>query len=270
MVAIPSWLEAPDTAGAYLHGLQIGTGVAEARARNQQQQAQSQMESSIRMQQIEKQSELQKARLQTEAAYRDTQLELRNRQLGQVEQMNAMRTQQAAMKLADQQKFSQLIGGGMSVREALAQVPSMATPQAVIGAEKQASDLEGEKLDLRKQGAQLAADTLAQRQYEFEERQKRTSPKESMSIGELVEARTRTDDAELKKQLDDIISKRVTAEHTRMTGRDSLTPPPAPDSKKAPKFKEGQLIRDSESGKLYRVKNGRPVPLDGSDGANAR
>ena len=102
MAVIPSWLEAPDTAGEYLKGVQIGSGIAGERARLEQEQSRAAMEHELRTQQMQKDAQLQSAQLQTTKAYREAQLGLRKQQLDEAAKMNAQRTQAAATRLKQQ------------------------------------------------------------------------------------------------------------------------------------------------------------------------
>jgi len=177
-IVIPDWLKAPDVAQEYSRGLSIGAGVAESQARLRAEPDRNAMEIAARKENLDRQMQMENARLETQKAYHDEQLGLRAQQLDEVASVNAQRTSQAAQKLAAQKKFSSLLQGGATVQDALTQVPELATPQAMIAAHKQASDLSGEKLDLQKRALDLA-----QERNDISRQRMTMSPNKSGTVG---------------------------------------------------------------------------------------
>lgn len=174
----------PDLGEEYLRGVQIGVDVKQAKARLQAEnqrlaveQQRTQMEAQARADTLQRQQQMENARIQTEAAYKQAQIGLKKQQLDQVEQLNAIKTRDAAMKVADQQGFASDLAGGMPIEQALFRHPRLSSPAAAIAAHKDALDMAGQRLDLAKQ-------KLDQQKEEFEERQ--NSKDKPVVIGRTV------------------------------------------------------------------------------------
>lgn len=149
-ITVPPWLDAPDLAGNYLKGLQIGSQVAEANARISAEQTRAQMEAQARQQTLESEHLIQQQRLATETAYRKTELNLQQARLAEVAKVNAAKTREAALVLADKQGFAADLAGGMPLEQALYRHPRISSPAAVESAQKAALDLGSQRLALRK------------------------------------------------------------------------------------------------------------------------
>ncbi len=151
----PPWLDAPDLAGNYLKGLQIGSQVAEANARISAEQTRTAMEAQARQQTLQSEHLLQQQRLATETAYRKTELNLQQARLAEVAKVNAAKTREAALVLADKQGFAADLAGGMPLEQALYRHPRISSPAAVESAQKAALDLGTQRLNLRKSELEL-------------------------------------------------------------------------------------------------------------------
>lgn len=160
MPTIAPWLKAPDIAGEYLRGLSIGSQVAESRARLQQQATHEAMQAQIQQQQLQQRSLEDAQRIQVSKAYHDAELGLKEQQLQQVQQLNAQKTKQAAMKLQAQSRFNQVYKETGDVQKALF-ASGMGTPQNVLAARKDVEDLGSQRLAQRQESLELR-----ERQYQ--------------------------------------------------------------------------------------------------------
>lgn len=173
-IVLPPWLHTPDIAEQYSKGLQIGASIGEEQNRLQAENARTIMESQARADANKRSMLENQARIQTEAAYRTSEIGLRQQALKQQADVVAAHTRDAALKLADQQGFAADLAGGMKVEDALYRHPRLATPAAVTSAHKDALDLGSQRLD-------LARSSLDERQREFDQRQAKTkAPKVNM------------------------------------------------------------------------------------------
>ncbi len=113
------WLNPPDIAGAYSHGLQIGAQIGEEQNRLNAEKERAQMELQARQKTAEQEHAMQQARMATEQAYRQNEIGLRQQQLQQAQQVNTFRVQQAATLLAKHAQADKFIAQGMPHAEAL-------------------------------------------------------------------------------------------------------------------------------------------------------
>lgn len=150
-VIIPPWLKAPDLAADYTRGLQIGTQVAEAQARISAENTRTAMESQARQQTLQQEHLTQQTRLATETAYKKTQLQLESQRLSEVAKVNAQKTQDAAMALADRQGLYSDLQGGMDPVQAHLRHPRASSVVNVETAQRMAMDLGDQRLALSKQ-----------------------------------------------------------------------------------------------------------------------
>lgn len=104
-ITLPSWLQAPDVAGDYQRGLQIGVSVAEARSRLAAQEQENAMRAQVESQQQQQQHALEQQRIATTAAYQQNVIQLRKQQLDQVKAMNDLKTANAARQFAAKQQW---------------------------------------------------------------------------------------------------------------------------------------------------------------------
>ncbi|HTQ49256.1 MAG TPA: hypothetical protein VMJ12_01000 [Candidatus Acidoferrales bacterium] len=105
MAELPSWLRAPDVAGDYARGLQIGASVREAKARLAQEQQEFAIRTQIQSQQNQQQHNLEQQRIAVANAYRQEQIALRQQQLDEVKAVNDQKTANAARQFAARQEW---------------------------------------------------------------------------------------------------------------------------------------------------------------------
>ncbi len=146
----PAFLRPPDLAGDYTRGLAIGAQVKESQQRIAAEQARTQMEAKIHADVLNNEKLVQQQRLATETAYRNTQLELQKARLDEAAKVNAAKTREAALVLADKHGFAQDLQAGMPLEQALYRHPRISSPAAVESAQKAALDLGTQRLNLRK------------------------------------------------------------------------------------------------------------------------
>ncbi len=182
-VIIPSFLRPPDTAGAYGHGLQIGTQLAEAQARLEQEQARVQLEYQARQQQADEQAALRKEQLATQAAYHQSQLGLRQQRIEQLGALAAQHVQQAAARAADEQGFAaDLASGKFTTEQALYRHPTLSTPAAVMAAHRDTADAAGKHLQLQQDQLALARERLDMQQRALEDRENKPGKVGTMDL----------------------------------------------------------------------------------------
>lgn len=104
----PPWIKAPDIAAEYQAGLQIGQQAAFEQQRLQMQQEESQ-----------RQHLMDEQRLQVEKSFRDQQLSMQKQELDQATQLNAIKTQDAAQRLAAQKAYTDFVNAGGDPTEGL-------------------------------------------------------------------------------------------------------------------------------------------------------
>lgn len=259
MAVIPEWLNTPNVGALYAQGLSIGAQVAEKNAQLQQEARRMEMESAVRQEQIKRQSAMEQARLATQKAYQTMQIELEQQRLGQAAQGVQLRTQAAAQKLADQQKFAGLIRNNVPMDQALAQVPGLATPSALMAAKRDQTNLVQQRLEIARQNVEMQKKRIAMEQQRIDEAKRHTPSKMIMSLGEMYTALRNTfEDTPEGKEQADAIRELI---RQRISGGGSA---PAKASGPSP-YKEGQTIRDKKTGKVYKVVNGRPVLHEDAD-----
>lgn len=173
MPIIPPWLRSPDIASDFLRGVAEGGQLAAEKARLNQEAVRTQMEASARAQVQQQENLREQTRLMTEKAYHDAEIGLAKQQLDEATMVNRAKLESTARKAMASQRLSTLLSQGVPIDQALLQVPELATPQAIMNANKQVQDLAGQRLDLRKQ--------------EFAERQAKNEAERNkiMEIGEV-------------------------------------------------------------------------------------
>lgn len=251
-----TWLQAPDVAGDYLKGVSIGASIAEARQRIAAEQTRTLMEAQARSTTNERESQLEQARLQTLTAYRTEQLGLHKQQLEQAAQINAARTKEAALKMADQHGFAADLANGVPMEQALYRHPRLSTPSAAVAAHKAGLDATEAKLDLSRQRLEL-------RQQEFERKKNAVKPEKIGTMDIPLPTPTGQDFAPTVKGVplnSPLINSIMGTNAPPGTGTNYPTASSAPaGGVKATPFKEGATIRSKKTGKLYTVTNGMPV-----------
>lgn len=207
-----------------MRGLQVGAQVKESKARLAAEQQRTEMEAQARAATLQREQQMEQARLQTQKAYEQAQIGLRQQRLDQIEQVNAARTKDAALKMADQKGFADDLAGGMPIEQALFRHPRLSSPAAAIAAHKDQLDMAGQRLD-------LAQKKLEEQKREFEERQQ--SKQKPVVVGRQV-----------TKSLND------EGTETGYTEKNIYGNPEAPAQAKAEqKFKKGQRVK--QNGKTY-------------------
>ncbi len=98
---IPPWIKAPDLAGDYARGVQLGQAAAQESQRLQMQQEENQRAHLMEQQ-----------RLQVDKAYKDQQLTMQKQELDQATQLNQIKINEAARSLDARNKYQQFIQGG--------------------------------------------------------------------------------------------------------------------------------------------------------------
>lgn len=221
-IVMPPWLKAPDLAEDFTRGLQIGTQAAEARARIAAENTRTSMEAQARQQTLQQEHQMQQARLATETAYKKTQLQLESDRLAEVERVNALKTREAALTLADRQGLYADLQGGMDPVQAHLRHPRASSVANVENAQKAALDLGNRNLMLRQQ--------------EFAERQAKdqAARDKMMEIGETS----------VEEPVGDTGAKKIT--RTKIYGRpgDSV-PSPTPASKPLDAATATRLLKDA-------------------------
>jgi hypothetical protein len=155
-----------DLGSLYLQGLHTAASIASERQRIAAERQRTEMEAQARAATEQRISLESQAQLQTQKAYHDAQLSMRQHQLEQAAQINAQRTREAALKMADESGFADDIKKGMSIEAALYRHPRVSSPANVLQAHKQALDLGSQRLELSKQ-------RLAEKTQADQERQRR-------------------------------------------------------------------------------------------------
>lgn len=134
--AIPNWIQPPESlAGRYLQGIQIGNEIQNQRAQLAEAQNRFAINASIQQQQLQQQALAQQQRLEVEKAYHNQLIDLQQQQLKEVEQVNAVKTQQAARQFQAQQAFQQRVASGEDPADVLMQLgPQMGMHAGDMGA----------------------------------------------------------------------------------------------------------------------------------------
>lgn len=145
------WLNPPDIAGSYERGLSIGASIGEEQARLQAEHERTIMESQAREQATKQSALTAEARIKTEAAYRTANLGLQQARLQDAAAVNAAKTKEAALKMADQQGFAADLKSGMKIEEALYRHPRLSTPASAVAAHKDTLDLGSQRLQFNKE-----------------------------------------------------------------------------------------------------------------------
>lgn len=165
MAIIAPWIQAPDVAGLFARGFGIGAQIAQEHQRLAAENARTTMEAQARQETNLRQMELEKARIATEQAYRQTHLDLERDRLNQTGQALGARLRQAALIARDQAMFNQDISTGMDIATAMARHPlaraqqaieqqgRAATEQREAGHQKVMEQQGQANIDLRKQAA---------------------------------------------------------------------------------------------------------------------
>ena len=162
---IPPWLHGVGDLGEdYTRALQVGAQVKESKQRLAAEQQRTEMESQARAATLDREKQMESARLQTEKAYHQAQIGLRQQQLDQVAQVNAAKAKDAALKMADQQGFAKDLAGGMPIEQALFRHPRLSSPAAAIAAHKDQLDMAGQRLDLAKQKLDMQRQQIEDKQ----------------------------------------------------------------------------------------------------------
>lgn len=141
------FLPGVDLGAEWLRGVSVAQQAVAERDRIQEAQARTALEGQLRSEQIAREQQLQQARLQTTAAYRQNVLELQKQRLDEVATVNAARLRETALKAADQAGFNQDLASGMPIEQAYYRHPRATTTQA-IAAHKDTLDAAGEHLRL--------------------------------------------------------------------------------------------------------------------------
>lgn len=227
MPIIPPWLRSPDIASDFLRGVAEGGQLAAEKARLNQEAVRTQMEASARAQVQQQENLREQTRLMTEKAYHDAEIGLAKQQLDEAAMVNRAKLESTARKAMASQRLSTLLSQGVPIDQALLQVPELATPQAIMNANRQVQDLAGQRLELRKQ-------EFAEKQSEYERSQALREKGKPVQIGEV----TTGPEGEVVSRRQNIYGV------PGVPGSSSdLTPPPAASDKKRYRF-------DASTGKL--------------------
>jgi hypothetical protein len=282
---IPPWLQPPDIAGQYAHGLQLGVSLAQEQQRLAAEEHRTQMEAQVRQQSLQHETLMQQARLQTETAYHAAELGMQRDRLNQAAQATEARTAHAgavlaqrtkiqdaraaaaAAKMADQDGFAKDLAVGMPVEQALYRHPHLTTPAAAIQAHKAAQDTTGERLELSKRRLDLQERVL-------KARENRPGKIGSMDIplpagpGELSGPMLKGVplDSALINQVMGTNAPAGTgtnfsarAQSPAAAGNATPAAQPAAESP----FQEGAIVRHKKTGQQYMIVDGEPMPLEG-------
>lgn len=132
---IPPWIQPADTAKNYLSGLQIGVNIAQQTQRLQAQREASAIESEMKIRQLEEQSAERRQRIEMDKAYHDQLVGLRQQQLEEAAQKNALATKMAAGRFAAQQQYRTRVAGGEDPSKVMLELgPTMGAGAGDIGA----------------------------------------------------------------------------------------------------------------------------------------
>lgn len=123
-----------DLAADYANGLRIGVSVAQERSRLAAEQARVNQETQARTEVEQQNATLRQQQLATQKAYHDEEIGLRQQQLEQVQQANAAKTRQAALKMADTAGFYKDLQAGVPMEQAIYKHPLATTPDAAVSA----------------------------------------------------------------------------------------------------------------------------------------
>ncbi len=105
---LPPWIKAPDLAGDYARGLQLGQQAAQESQRLQMQQEENQRSHLMEQQ-----------RLQVDKAYKDQQLALDKQKVDQAAQLAQIKVNESARALDSQKKYTDFVNAGGSPLEGL-------------------------------------------------------------------------------------------------------------------------------------------------------
>lgn len=235
---IPSWLNPPDIAGSYEKGLSIGASIGQEQARLQAEHERTIMESQAREKATKQSALTAEARIKTESAYRTATLGLQQARLQDAAEVNAAKTKEAALKLADQQGFAADLKSGMKIEDALYRHPRLSTPASAVAAHKDTLDLGSQRLDLRQQQIDLQKQALS-------DREAKTPP--PRRTGSRTTKDPETGNTSTTYTYED---RGVPAEQSSEVPVNTASP-----------FKEGQVVKNKKNGKTYKIVNGQPVEV---------
>lgn len=99
------WIRSYDTPALYLHGYGQGAQIAEAQARLAQQQQQFAVQSEMQKQEMEQKNRLAQQQMEIMNAYRTAQIGLQQQKLKEAQNVNAIKTANAAQLMQAQRKY---------------------------------------------------------------------------------------------------------------------------------------------------------------------
>lgn len=231
MAEVAPWLRAADPAGEFVRGLQAGSSIALEKQRLAAESERTAADMEARRIVDTRERELNAARMQTEAAYRQQQIDLRSRALDQAAQLNQVRTATAAAKLQQQQRFNRVLQLTGDPQAALFQSGGMTPADAV----------------------RFQKDKAAQEARDF------SNQIRAREVGIQEQREKRLADRPVPPRLSQKIEERLPSGKLQTTYQYD-TPTATPGS--VP-YKEGDRIRNKKTGKYAIVTNG--VPVEESD-----
>lgn len=154
MAILAPWLKAPDLAQDWLRGVALGQQAAEASQRLSAERERTAMEAQARAETLQRENAEQQQRIAVQKAYQDAQIGLRQQQLREVQQQNALKTRAAAMKLHQQTVFNKTYQDTGDVQKALF-ASGLGTPQNILAARKDVEDLGSQRLAQRQEALEL-------------------------------------------------------------------------------------------------------------------
>lgn len=154
MPVIAPWLKAPNLAEDWLQGVALGQRATEAQQRLQEERNRVALESQIHAQTLQQRAVEDQQRLAVTKAYHEQEIGLAQQRLQEVQQQNAAKVQDAAMKLQRQTQFNKIYRDTGDVQQALF-ASGLGTPSNIMAARKDALDLGSDRLKLSQERLQM-------------------------------------------------------------------------------------------------------------------
>lgn len=290
---MPSWLEPrSDPAAAFASAYHAGSQVAMEKRRLAQQAATAAMESATRAQIAHQNNLAEQQQIEVSKAYHDAQLGLRQRELDQEQQRISATAQQAAQTFQAQEQYRQRVKAGEDPNKVMLELwPSLykgaggfepvarATrpfvPKAVtVDGQKMFERAPGQFAFPPKEGVDIEGRMVRMDELRHLEKQRETLDKEDANdpIGEMSADKdasklgpagkaARKRYLERQKQKTNL-DRQIEQMRLGATGAKATLPESMTWTGTASPFKEGQTVRNKKDGKLYRIVNGQPVPIE--------
>jgi hypothetical protein len=260
-------------AEAYLHGMEVRGQLNAAKERVAAERSHTAMEAQARADTNVREAAETNARIQTQKAYHDAELGLKQQQITAAAAKNEQQTRFAALKMAQQHAFNGAVASGMPVRDAMFKYP-MASASAETGLERQ----EGiqHRADTRNQNVGAALDYRKQHDAEVANNKALGTTRESTT--ETIPAIEGSDAVPASTNWFGGVTAAVpavAAQPARRITKSRIVPPGTTSDAVAPAaaakspHPEGTILVNKKTGARAIVKNGIPVPIDQAEATPA-